>query len=454
MKGLREKGLLFGDLVKITAPDLVARYNRALRYLTGRETRLGAFHLDISGHSPEVGEEFGDALYLNREGHNRQFILLSPAQRHAPLLQARYSTSRAILRQFIDANESDVCALTARGVVAGELLNSDFSLQSFTGLQESRSITIRADVIGGPPGDAKRLAALIARFQTEPEGWRDETLIAEMIALSQPTGEATQAPLALPEMTFEQPNFWTSDFGGAYVFRRARLPVTILSDPAATQDRPPPGRLLSTADRNALADWLTRNGLVEMAVAARGPETAALLRQKMDFILLAEAERLGLPLRNADRLDLRRSAGDLGPNLPDAWRGLSEVLRWAEAGGRWPEISSEDSAYFHLLRAAPGPDRELVEMLLAELAALDLRRLHLFHLPMFLRQHEGWSADKRRWVEDFLMQERELDQTGARAALYGPEPEMDAAPRSAVSQGRVAPMRAAETRERSRGTHG
>ncbi len=57
MKRLIEKGLMFGNLHHVESPALVDRYNRALKHLTGKQTALGDFHIDISGYSPEVGDE-------------------------------------------------------------------------------------------------------------------------------------------------------------------------------------------------------------------------------------------------------------------------------------------------------------------------------------------------------------------------------------------------------------
>ena len=124
MHRLIEKGLMFGSLIRVDSPILVERYNRALKHLIGREMTQNVFHIDISGYSPEVGDEFGDDLYLNHQGVNRQFILLTTEQANAPLLNAKFSTSRGILKQFIDENRPELFALTARDAVAGEKVNS------------------------------------------------------------------------------------------------------------------------------------------------------------------------------------------------------------------------------------------------------------------------------------------------------------------------------------------
>lgn len=45
MKRLIQKGLMFGNLIEVASPQLVERYNRALKALTGKETGLGIFIL-------------------------------------------------------------------------------------------------------------------------------------------------------------------------------------------------------------------------------------------------------------------------------------------------------------------------------------------------------------------------------------------------------------------------
>ena len=60
MQRLIESGLMFGNLFHVNSPALVDRYNRALEHLIGRTTGLTDFHVDISGYSPEIGDEFDD----------------------------------------------------------------------------------------------------------------------------------------------------------------------------------------------------------------------------------------------------------------------------------------------------------------------------------------------------------------------------------------------------------
>ena len=428
MKRLIEKGLMLGNLVEVSSPVLIDRYNRALKHLTGKTTALPDFHIDISGYSPEVGDELGDQLYLNPNGVNRQFILLTTEQKRAPLLGEKFSTTRPLLRRFIDENEAQLFALTAQDAVAGELDNSVFELGSPDRLFDIRRIEVRADTTRSHVANAQVLADKIAHFQTAPDAWLDDVLIAEMIELARETGDVTRNPVALSPTAAETECFWTSHFGGLYLFRADGKSVVIAADPALKTRA---DATLSTRDANAVARFLEANGMTEPLVKARGVNAAAILRQKMDFVLVDAAATLGADI--STRRGLQAVARALGDALPDEYRGLSELLRWAEGRGPWPRIASNHPAYFYMLRAAPGPNRDMVNRLLAELTPLDVRQLFICHKQLFYQKFAGWPEAKKEFVANFLEAEYQIDKAGARAALFGEEPGMDQ-PEDTVSE--------------------
>lgn len=427
MNRLIANGLMFGNLIPVTAPALIDRYNRALHHLTGKRTALTDFHIDISGFSPEIGDELGDHLYLNQNGVNRQFILLTTDQRSAPLLNAKFSTSRGIIRQFIEENETQLFALTARDAVAGELVNSVFSVTDPQRLMEIRTIRVEADTTTGTVRDAEELGGLTDRFLQEEDAWFDDVLIAEMITIAKRTGDVTRNPVRLKRMEFRQENFWTAHFGGTYLFRGLEHPAIITAG-----DRAPLSGLLrhvyDMGARNRIAKFLELNGLVEPIVKARGIDGAAILRQKMDFIVVDSAQEAGMDLTGATRRDIRNLARSHADDLPEEYHTLRRLVAWAEEGGPWPRVSSEDPAYFYTLRAADVPDRDLVNMLLAELCPKDIRQLFICHKELFYRLYMDWSETKKSYVADFLAREYAVDKAGARRALFGHEAPMEEAP--------------------------
>jgi hypothetical protein len=415
---------MFGNLFHVNSPALVERYNRALEHLTGKRTNLTDFHIDLSGFSPEVGDELEDMLYLNHNGVNRQFILLSTEQKTCPLLNVKFSTSRAILRQFIEDNEAQLFALTATDAVAGELLNSVFDISDPRRLFDIARITVEADTTGGTIKHAEKLHELIDRFKSEEDGWFDDVLIADMISLAQKSGDIARNPVRLKTREYTQPDYWTAHFGGVYLFQSVDHPALITSGDQTDFKGMPIKYVFGMEDRNQIAKFLDYNDLVEPIVKARGIDAAAILRQKMDFIVIDAAADLGIDLTGLTRTDLRRLARQNSDRLPQEYHGLRALLRWAEEGGKWPRISSNDPAYFYSLRAADTEHHDLVNMLLSELSPLDVRQLFICHKELFYRLYATWPDTKRAFVADFLEREYQVDKAGARAALFGREPEM------------------------------
>lgn len=434
MKRLIDKGLMFGNLIHVESPALVERYNRALRHLTGRQTGLGDFHIDISGYSPEIGDELGDHLYLNHGGVNRQFILLTTEQKTAPLLHAKFSTSRQILRHFITDNEAQLFALTATDAVAGELVNSVYDLSDPRRLLDIRRIRVEADTPRGTLRHAEHLARLVERFRSEDDAWFDDALIAEMIALAGKSGDLTRNPVRLKSTEYEQRNFWTAHFGGLYLFPDADHPAAIAAGDKAGLADLPLKYVFDCSERNRIAKFLDYNDLAEPIVKARGVDAAAILQQKMDFVVIDAAANAGLDLGDLDRADIRRLARTNARMLPPEHDGLARLLAWARDGGPWPRINSEHPAYFYTLRAADTPDRDLVNMLLAQLTPLDFRQCFICHKELFYQRYRSWPEAKKAYVADFLAREYQVDKAGARAALFGQEPDMQGDPPAAPAE--------------------
>ncbi|WBU61758.1 DUF6638 family protein [Paracoccus albus] len=430
MKRLIEKGLMFGNMIRVDSPAWVVRYNRALKLVTGKETALPEFHIDLAGFSPEIGDEIGDMDYLNPEGAHRQFILLTTEQKTAPLLNADLSVLRELLKQFIHENESQLFSLTARDAVVGEMDDMVWQVNAPADLMQINRIRISADTTGNHVAGADNLTALIERFRSEPEAWYDDVLIARMIEQAKETGDVIRNPIHLDAGEYDVPDFWTSLFGGVYVFRSPREKAMIFTDPAIFTDPKydtdlSSAKMMALQDTNSVAMWMARNALAEPIITAKGADGAAILRQKIDFILVDAATRLDIDTGNGTRSALRRAAARMGSGLPDEVRGLSALLRYAEEGGAWPVIDSANPAYFYAIRGTAGPSRDLVNQMLTELAPHDVRSLFIMHKPLFYKLYQTWDDAKKEYIANQLAREYQIDKQGTREALFGPEPGMN-----------------------------
>lgn len=245
-----------------------------LKHLTGKQTKLKSFHIDISGCAPEIGDELDDLLYLNPNGCNRQFILLSTDQKTAPLLNAKFSTSRGMRWR-------------------GKLVNSVYSVDDPKRLFQIRQVEIEADTAEAHVEDARVLRGKVDQFRNRDDAWWDDVLIADMIELAKKTGDITRNPVTLEAARFRQDNFHTSYFGGMYIFRDVRTPTAIAVDDLQALGELPVENTLGFEDRNGIATFLEDSDLVESIVSARNLNAGALLKQRLDFILVDTAASVG-----------------------------------------------------------------------------------------------------------------------------------------------------------------
>ena len=105
MELLVKHELIYGQLMDITEPHLIERYNQALvgvRSAAGRS--LISFRIDMTGFSPEVADALGDPQYLDPNAVNRRFIILTPAQERLPVVHTSFSNTGALMHQFFEAN--------------------------------------------------------------------------------------------------------------------------------------------------------------------------------------------------------------------------------------------------------------------------------------------------------------------------------------------------------------
>ena len=425
MMRLIKRGLMFGNLVPVTSPALVGRYNRALKHLTDKETALTEFHIDIAGFSPEIGDELGDNLYLNPNGCNQQFILLTTDQKTAPLLSSKFSASRSILRDFIEDNEEELFALTAREAVAGELMNSVFEINAPKDLLNIHQINIEADTVQERLAGALALQTQIDTFMKTDDAWWDDVLIANMIELAKQTGNIQRHPIALTPKTYVQGNYYTSHFGGMYIFRDVKTPTVIVRGPVEGLQNMPVENIFTFDDREGIARFLFDHNLAELIVSAQDGDNAAIIRQKLDFIVMSTAAGSGDDLGNVTRQNMRAMERKYASAMPDEYYGLLEIWRWAKMQGTYPKIEPANPSYFYAFRSAQHADRDLVNMLLSELSPLDFRQLFICHKQAFYKAYAGWPDTRKEYVAQFLEAEYMIDKAGAREALFGEEPSME-----------------------------
>ena len=121
---LQENDLIYGRLLTVDEPHLIERYNKALAAFGEKPTKLKKFDVDKTGFSPEIAKEKDNFDYLDPNGVNRRFIILTPAQAELPVVHTAFSNTDELMYEFFAGNSRAINATTIKDVIFGEIEDS------------------------------------------------------------------------------------------------------------------------------------------------------------------------------------------------------------------------------------------------------------------------------------------------------------------------------------------
>ena len=420
---LSAQGLRHGRLIEVKSRAMRERYNRALERLTGRTSELVSFHIDLSGYSPEVAAELKNPLYLNPHGVNKKFILLTPGQGRLPAFDTQFTSSATIFKRFIEDNRKQLFALSTRDVIFGELQNSTYKIDALSDLLSINRIQVEVHTLKDIVAKAGELEALIKRFRKDDSAWHDDDVLTTMVDLARVTGDIRRHPVVPSEVTYAQPNYFTTHFGGVYVFLDTKPATLITLDPDFDAHQAPGAPRVDhipMADRAAVARFLADRKLIAF-VGEGMADPAELLREKAAFVAYDELARQGaldgpeLPGKEA----YKRMIYQHYDALPAEFRWLSDAVKVLEndpaAGlGKLPS-----EMFFYAVRSSNHADRDLVNHLIAQFTPLDFRQCYICNRRLFDRLYDEWPAQKQGIVANYLAQHYAGAEAEMEERLYG-----------------------------------
>lgn len=192
---LYENELIYGRLLTIDQPHLIERYNRALTAFGFKATELARFNIDRTGFSPEIAAELKDPSYLDPNGVNRRFIILTPDQAMLPVVHTQFSNTSQLMYEFFSSNARAINALTIKDVIFGEIEDSVSIVNDIEDLLSINQVEFRVLSAENVMGQAAELRLLVDRLQNEPNIWRDDDLLNRMVELAKVTGDIRENSL-------------------------------------------------------------------------------------------------------------------------------------------------------------------------------------------------------------------------------------------------------------------
>ncbi|MDP2121639.1 MAG: hypothetical protein Q8K28_17210 [Hoeflea sp.] len=427
MKRLIENELIYGRLLTIAEPHLVARYNKALKAFGLPETKLASFRIDMTGFSPEIAQELGDVQYLDPNGVNRRFVILTPEQESLPVVHTQFSNTAGLMHEFFDGNRRAVSAVTIKDALYGEI---EEPVDVVTGVEDLLSIDeVRFRVMSAENmlGKATELRELVDRLQTSKNGWRDDTMLTRMVELARETGDIRQNALVPDQLVFAHRSYWANHFGGVFIFRDDRT-TTVICDHAAPgfrRSRPWEVSYIDISDHARIFEYLSKSDRLQLPRASWvEPSGFFVHRAEMAIADLIGRTDPSVDLAGADRVFLQtwmhRNAALIAEE--GIYTFLQEALREVTATGQVKMREVRADRRLMLCRAAPDhPDQWLINRLLARLSPFDFVTRFVFDKQGFYNSYNDYSESYRAHVVNVLGTTYLNNKSALRSRLYGLE---------------------------------
>jgi len=409
MERLIDNALIYGSMMTVDAPHMIERYNWALTEFGLPKTERDSFVVDAAGYSPEIAEDLGDEDYLDPGGINRRFIILSPEQETLPVISSNFSTTAELMSAFYRTNSESLKILTLKDVVLGEIEDSTYRVNDISDILSIRQVEFKLKTSQRLIEKARRLNMLIDRFYTSADGWKDDDLLHEILDLSRICGD-TRYNAILPRHTlFNLKSFWTSHFGGIFVFNEGQGEATVIG-PGGSNTMPAktPGmkRFIAIDDAEAVHAFLDETGRLE-------PFNQAWL-EKTDLI----ASRSDILVRTAmleddpdlDVVSLSEVAvknwinGHIDRLYTDGSFPFFNKLQKKLRNRAYVDLYGVDARHvLQVVRATPGHrDQVLVNRLLTHYAPYDFLSRFILDKQAFYDAYRTWSDRHQEYAVETI----------------------------------------------------
>jgi hypothetical protein len=422
---LRRNELIYGRLLPVDEPHLIDRYNKALKAFGLKPTKLKKFEIDRTGFSPQIAEELKDPFYLDPNEINRRFIILTPEQIDLPVVHTAFSNTGQLLFEFMTKNQRAVDALTIKDVIYGEIEDNISKVESVEDLLSINQVEFKVLSAEDVLGKAAELGKLIDRLKQEPEAWRDDAMLNRMVELAKVCGDIRENALVPDQVIFRHNAFWTSHFGGLYIFIDKDA-ITVIGDPTAPgfrRSRPWQVSYLSITDADRVFRFLAGTGRLELPRAS-WIEQSGYLEHRAEMAVHALI-RVAEPKRNIAKVDkvwlqswihanaeLINKEGTF-PFLNGAKREIAQMGQL-----RLEDVFPQQR--FLVVRARPDhPDAWLTNRLISDFVKFDFVSRYVFNKQGFYADYEELPETAREDVVETLKSSYLKDKVAFRARLYG-----------------------------------
>jgi len=425
MKRLIENQMIFGNLLTVDEPHLIERYNKALTGFGLKPVKLKSFSIDMTGFSPEVADVLDDQEYLDPNGINRRFIILTPEQAELPVVHTQFSNTEELMVNFFDNNRREIFAITIKDVLFGEIEDSVLTVDNLEDLLSIEQVEFKLSTSSDLLATTAKLQVMIEKLLKDPDAWQDNAMLEAMVDAAKVTGDIRTNELMPKQVVYRHNAFWTAHFGGVYIFNDPNQ-ITVIADPETKgfrRSRPWEVSYIDINDHALVFRFLLETKRIDLP---RGSwiEKSGLLEQRARMLVI------GMMVEREPGVDLSR----LSNSMLDSWvrknanaierDGALPLLQFVrKKAGNWSNIDLHEVRPEHrFLISRANPEHEdwwLTNRLISEYLRFDFLTLFVFNKQGFYKSYGEWPENYRDYVVNTVRDAYLKDKSAMRAKLYG-----------------------------------
>lgn len=406
MKELMDKGLRGANLFQVKTTEMVRRYNDCLEHLGLSKTKLRKFSIDKIGWSPEIAAEKGD-MYLSHGLSNIVGIILSVEQSQASLHFPHYSFDKLLMSRVYEELQRPLMDITTQTGVCIDFENGISRFTSPFDLLMSEYYQVSFSTPLGIGETARTQKEAVAKFEESTNDWNNPEVREALIESAKIHGDLRRRNLLLHPIHFHDvTSFYTSGFGGTFVFRdfsegsQETLMVMIEKQKKGFLENPYEDVLVIHIADKHLPQKLLDLGIVSIPYQYYKDNPTVLERLKDDILADFICRKKPKMVEYATLPSNQRKAliHEYGAEIPSAYFELEHLIRSLDSGKKAPQVSSELALL--LLYPMPGTPvfKETVLVLLTSLSSVDVVRLYRYNKERFYQEYSKWSDSKKKWA--------------------------------------------------------
>ena len=410
---------LFGhNLIEVSNPTMVKRYNECLNDIGLAPTKLKKFHIDGWGWSPEIADEQGDRYYLSHGLANPYGVVISPKQAESAIYMPFHSFDRQIHKNLFAEYGAQIADIPSKTGLWFELDQEISAYRSPQDLLMMDYIKVNFSSVGRLMNASKKQRALIREFYDKPQAWSDDQLRSDIIESCKKYGDLRYMKFEIPAHPFNDiDTFYTAAFQGIYVFKRLKNDKPLLVYEGAetgVSGEIEHGHVEYNIKDPSLISYLYNAGLIssDVSLFESNPGLVEVMQEHVmmtalskldsdvDYTVLNRNQRKGLVNRMAQDgslpdvyFDFERFHAQLKDKRPLKTADISETLR--------PYLLNPNTNL-------AGQEKAVLWQLLSNYNNANPVMMYLFDKSKFYTEYQTWNEQLQVWTINKILAHKHI----------------------------------------------